>query len=811
MVKKTIKNSLVQKNLRGDVSIPTEHPEIPPHIWSTISKYNQYVSSFASFLRGDDVEAEGYPTIGEADYRELHNLAVKNGWIKGEMLELVKPETGKRMSNREKIIQENNRRVFQSKIDLFLKNEENVRFKSSLEFRVIGFIRYAQKVLKGKNEREKYAIAISLLKLPIEETEMLPQLRLDLENFIDYYVETMRFDWRVAFANYPDFLSAPPYLDILPLQPIFKLRPNQIRTTELLTSEEPVIIINRASVGSGKTANVAKTALEFHQRSIKKTLVFCCASSAVRMNVAQLAVATGVPFAFYQNERFTYPPSIAQGLRMGEKQFVNLVIVNYSDVRNLLSRELGNFVLILDEPTIGADRPNDPRTHLMVDLLFGYATPQTVIISGTLPPYSEFKEFYDQIQSYPGSRIIELTDSGSALGCDMIRPNNTYYEPENQCITKEDLDQILSSLKANPLLTRFHNYRHLLELMNRVDENDEIEEVPDLDDFFLNSKHWNHLAVSRAIVEVLEDLPDEVVEDICRPEEVPVERILQRERIFQTQAHRLFGGCLVVSSDPLQRAIGFANPLVKGYGVERMRKDSDSDSEIDEQEITDPLEYGWAMLGVEALKAPRVQRDLRVAQERVQMTEEDEERGKTSKSFRHGKMEEGEVDFEVIWGFPKSLQINSPEHQAIYARGARLNRDDYVPLIGYDDLPTSGAIGRELLILLAMGVGIYDEKLPSSYLDSVISLAGLGKLSFIFSNLDISYGVTIPLNRLIIDDDDIILSASTATLIQLLGRIGRLGRTAIIYTFSNLIEEKFNRVLRGIPDLTEKENILKAF
>lgn len=813
MVKKRVKASIIQRDIRGEESISLVHNEIPSHLWSQISKYNPQVAAFASFLRGDVPDVASFPSLEPNEYLILRNLAIEKGWLDAQPSQ-IKEEKSTKLKAADRIRIENMKRLFNRKLDSFLKSE-NLYPTSALDFRVMALMRFAHKLLENPsaNEKELYAIALSLLKMPISRTSMNPLLRDDLILFRRQFLEAMEFDIMYALETYPDFALNPPYLDILPLRVSYSLRPNQEKMIDALQSDSPVLVINRGSLNSGKTVAAVKAAVNLHSQGSEKTILFCCVSLAIRVNVAQMAAATQVPFALYQKGSFLYPPYIAQTLGTEKKTFVNLVIVNYEDVKQLLETEYGKFALVLDEPTIGADQPNDPRIHSMVDILLNLAPDQTVLVSGTLPAYDDFREFYDRIRvkaEHPDTPVIEIADTGSALGCDLIRPDKTYYVPENIAsvpnVSKAEdiLVQVLDELTENPLLTRFHNFRRFFSLLDFIENDDRIDEYDELDRAFMNPKNWTHEAFAKAVRVYLTNLLKypETIPDACKPEPVPESQQLNFDRILTSEAHRLFGGCLVVSSDPLNTAFDYATPLVSRYGRMEAAKYKEEPEAFDE--------YGWELLEREVVKEPVVEQDVLVLQERVKASESDLERGGSSRSFRHGKVADVEVEMTITWGFPKFLQINSAEHQQVYNPRRVISRKDYISPVTFEDLPTSSAINADLLVLLAMGIGVYDESLPNSYLDAVINLATQGKISFLFSNLDISYGVTIPLNRLIINDDDIVDSASTSTMIQLLGRIGRLGRMALIYTRGNNLEEKFNQVLRGEEDYTERDNILKA-
>ena len=818
MVKTRVKNSIMQRDLRGEESISLIHSEIPSHLWSQISKTNPQTAAFASFLRGEIPDVKYYPSLTPEEYLKLHNVAVEKGWLDADLVKIEQPESkvrGKKgESAADRIRRQNSERLFDDKLKNFLQSSSVPT--STVEFRVVYLMREASQLLRQPeaNQEKLYDLALSLLKLPIDEINNV-NLKEDFLLFRSQFLEKLNFDIMYALEFYSHLLANPSYIDILPRKSSYALRPNQKKMINAFMKNEPVLLLNRASLGAGKTIATVKLAVDLFQKAIDKVVIFCCASLAIRLNVAQMAAATQVPFALYQKKGFLYPPYIAQDLKPGEKASVNLVITDYENVKHFLESEHGDFVLILDEPTIGADQPNDRRVYMMIDILFNYAPEQTALVSGTLPPYENFREFYDRIrtrQEYPDSPVIEIKDLSSTLGCDLIRPNDTYYVPENLAAIKNEqeaasmLQMVLDNLIENPLLTRFHNFRRLFSLLQFLEENDEISEYDEYDEVFLDPKNWKQEVASKVVRLYLESFFEtpSVIPAACAPELIPNDQKVDFNRILTREAHRMVGGCLVVSMQPLQTTYNYVKPLIENYARRIMQQ-----NKMTQEDLEGDLEdYGWELLSREVLKAPVVTKDNLVLQERVQARADDEGRGGSSRTFRHGKIFEGDVDVSITWGFPEELQINSPTHQRLFSPTRTYSEKKKVSPVTYEDLPDSAAINTDLLVLLAMGIGVYDESLPSSYLDSVINLATQGKISFLFSNLDISYGVTIPLNRLIIDDDSIVHNSSTSTMIQLLGRIGRLGRMALIYTRGDALEDKFNDVLKGHQDLTEQENIL---
>ncbi len=99
---------------------------------------------------------------------------------------------------------------------------------------------------------------------------------------------------------------------------------------------------------------------------------------------------------------------------------------------------------------------------------------------------------------------------------------------------------------------------------------------------------------------------------------------------------------------------------------------------------------------------------------------------------------------------------------------------------GYADMnPGSGDDEADdmLKVMLAAGVGVYASSLDESYLKIVTEQMEKGNMSIVFVNDDICYGVNYPIENIVILDTPLMMERSINTLLQLISRAGRKGKS----------------------------------
>jgi hypothetical protein len=128
--------------------------------------------------------------------------------------------------------------------------------------------------------------------------------------------------------------------------------------------------------------------------------------------------------------------------------------------------------------------------------------------------------------------------------------------------------------------------------------------------------------------------------------------------------------------------------------------------------------------------------------------------------------------------FPSSIQVNSTDHIKGFAKYVKsydssLTKNSIMP--ESIDI-TNFNIDDDLKFLLYMGVGIYSHSLDRDYCNQVLELLSDRQLAFIISDDSFCYGANYQISNVIINDD-LCDNHSINTILQLIGRTSRIGKS----------------------------------
>src|SRR5439155_22602860 len=116
-----------------------------------------------------------------------------------------------------------------------------------------------------------------------------------------------------------------------------------------------------------------------------------------------------------------------------------------------------------------------------------------------------------------------------------------------------------------------------------------------------------------------------------------------------------------------------------------------------------------------------------------------------------------------------------------------------------------------VMLLLFSGVGIYSpysDLLDNGYTDLILNMVSDGKLAFLISDDNISYGANYPFSHVIIHDD-VALQHSIGTIFQMAGRAGRVGQSWVAYAhIGDKTCQRIMNYIKGIENIgvTEEAN-----
>jgi hypothetical protein len=128
--------------------------------------------------------------------------------------------------------------------------------------------------------------------------------------------------------------------------------------------------------------------------------------------------------------------------------------------------------------------------------------------------------------------------------------------------------------------------------------------------------------------------------------------------------------------------------------------------------------------------------------------------------------------------FPPALQINTHEHIKNFSKYVKSYDDTLLKnVITPESIDISTyTIEEPVNFLLYMGIGIYSKNLPSDYTDLVLEMLSERQLAFIITDESFCYGANYQISNVIINDD-LVDNHSINTILQLIGRTSRIGKS----------------------------------
>lgn len=381
----------------------------------------------------------------------------------------------------------------------------------------------------------------------------------DLQKWIDYAKKKISFNSLDIIMKIPELIFKTKYDGMLQHK-ISGLYPYQELIFKFITDENantPLLALVHTMLGSGKTSMILPWCgwLMANRRLNKSKLLFTCPNEIVLLEVAQMVYRMGVSFAIViyvkEENKLEYKWSsfadktnpkdtavlymcdifVARILleeRNSQLRDKNLYLdANKRDPHNYPLTEskipyVPDYILICDELTKDADTQNgfsvdsgfSLTTEVFIDTM-KIAPPRIILMSATLPTYSQLPKLYNAIvESNPGMKIKSFTSSEAKIGCSLISAEGEIYAPHIGCETVVELKNVLLTIKSNPFIGRFYTVSVLLDMVNTFSKLS--LPVPDLSILFddpskATQTYIQHIAYG--MIETLIKLTDNSVSD----------------------------------------------------------------------------------------------------------------------------------------------------------------------------------------------------------------------------------------------------------------------------------------------------------
>jgi hypothetical protein len=693
---------------------------------------------------------------------------------------------------------------------------------------------------RSKLEIERYELVVGIRKIlqaikKFNEKQKEDKLEVisfqcinDLEYLHDKLSKFINYSPMITCEKYPRLIISTKYDKVISFT---SLKPYRSQTElidlvyENVTKDKinPTLVLLRAMIGSGKTTtsvSIASLVEQIKRSNIDIELLFCCSVEPVRHQVGAFHYNTEIPFGIATMNKTT--PIVTNHFSCGKVHSSRKIKVRNKALRESVKKAADKkrvttiadltstlallnvakttgkkYILFIDEPTVGADQENSPITSLVAEIL-NIAPEFTILASATMPDKSELKGIIEHFQSvYLTAQIKEIVSMETMIGNQIIDQYGNIIAPHTNCTNKETLKHICKRIENEPFVSRLYTAPILKILYNEL-KNKNIKNLPNLDERFNNIKNLNQQSIQKTVLELLNILKtqsNETIKKVCSltlNKESNEKQYFTKENIFTTDAYKFTGGCLYAVSSPLELAKTLADEYFLNICMDTIMKNYELKLNI----------YNKKM---EELKKHKIS----------------ETKKSNNELFEHTTINDQIKELEEskpYIDFPSYLQINTHEHFKMFYK-EDFEKDLDSSLIRTPLSPSNIPdfyVWDWIKLLLWCGVGIYNpssEYLTKEYNDYVLYLASTGKLAFLIADDTISYGANYPFTHVIIEDK-MAKTHSIGSIMQLLGRAGRVGCSWSAFGYvSESTKTRLIEFIQGTKTngaTLEAQNLIKA-
>jgi hypothetical protein len=592
----------------------------------------------------------------------------------------------------------------------------------------------------------------------------------------------------------------------------------QLDLFKSISKEGPRLVLLRSPPDTGKTSLAPALPELFPEQKA----VFCCLARRVNLEVAQTLYNMGIPFAWVHNKQITCSwlcglrgastsatlEQMEEKLRLGIERVMatqgglsngrvrkrNAQVIRkprmfVTDVASCAwltqQMDMKDTVLMIDEPTMGADQGNGEAlpaaslTGLMTTAML-HAPFKTIWSSATLPPKATLPTLINKFMARFGvgdDAIDELVSMQLNVGVLLVRPNGQVALPHAMCAVEgaaAALTDFVARLKQEPLLLKAYTAQAIVSMQDRLTDADVkplVEkagmQVPDIDTHFGDLSKLSHSSLRQYAVLLLEQLEksgdDALIRLACTPSSDAARALFppfSAPKLLLQNAHKFPGMTLTVSHDPKTQILETSEALIK--------------------EMPSLKKLGKEIEAAEAALQKRID-GIRKEAEKVKGGEDRVEEIIAAKMRDMGLSESsGAVKI------PEHCVVNSRAHLRKYAGNEVADEIDgsFIrnPPAQHEfkrvaTLPVDETWSALLLSGVAAHMphdGTLNPVGDTSYTNYVAEQMEGGKLAVCGVTKDFTYGANVPCTSVLVDRD-FSTKHSANTLRQFIGRVARTG------------------------------------
>jgi len=535
---------------------------------------------------------------------------------------------------------------------------------------------------------------------------------------------------------------------------------------------QPLLLGNQMPTGTGKTFLSIPLAKKLSTLPLKKTVLFACSNELVNKDVASTALlgddlhlwlaklvrpeGTAVPMILLRPHKRCFPASWKKVYKKEDKDKTGTVEEQWRFYTkatgkhpDILVADLEAALEILKEAPLFDDPfvayidefVSDDASNRLMAKISHHLPRQTVLLSAILPKFDSMPciatSFMQRHDATP-SALCRVATADVNISCAVVDHEGFLRMPHHQVRTLEDLLQLHREILVNPRIRRAYPIKHVyhwsrsLETLLRPHGMTFSDRFPDLGVITTSSV----IDYAIEMIEWLTRHPHHLDEfQRYRPSIMPPPIA---ETMFREQAMHYDGKTLFITSDVMAKVDHMVEDV-----FDKDLKWGDIVSETRKNELA--MEKRLEKL--ESAKMTRIEKERMVSE-------------LTESCLR-----------SVL---PSRYVLNSREHFERYHPKETLKAPPRTAI----DLPNyfESAFDDQQNMLMAAGIGIYCKTHMTEYQRNLV-MSIYDKLLFLCSNKDIVFGTNLPGLTNVFIDEAFASQQSISTLYQLMGRVGRMGRS----------------------------------
>lgn len=546
-------------------------------------------------------------------------------------------------------------------------------------------------------------------------------------------------------------------------------------TTDAVMMDSPLLLGDRMPPGTGKTFLAVPLAQKLQALRCGKTLLFACHNPLVRTDVASLSLlgkclhlwmgrydnTSGTKEYLIRPHKSCFPVNWKQVYKAKDEKktadvyqqcmfykketgrFPDILVADLETCAELLRDDLlrTQFVAYIDEFV-----SDDYANHVMVEIVKNLPK-QSILLSAILPRFEDmpsviqhFKDLHDATDD----NIVRIESNQLLISCTLVAPDGRTCLPHHFVKNVEQIPTLIQRIREDPLIGRMYSPQQVFLMTDHIHQ--------DLEPHMLFSHRFPTIGLidHEKIRGYVLDLLDYVSNDPRLFEKmINFRPVLMRppniETITTEDSHHYQGKTLVITTAEDRFKV-----------LEKIKQALHGDYDL--HALLDDMEK----------KRKELERAIQSTREA--QSSSNQKIDPTDQQHRLSQLEEELCSVNHIH-WPRQMIVNTSAHARRFQHA--ITKSSVVPILTreYED-----AFSDFLFSLLLSGIGVYDFSQCTEY-QRRLTMRLMKQLSFLFAGHEIVFGTNIDgLTHLFIDGNygD---HVSRNVLLQLCGRVGRVGHS----------------------------------